>query len=93
MMSTPNEDFNPPLTWEGAPATDAVGQRQVSVCPRGDRVVLMAPPGGIAELDPDEARTLADRLYEQADEPQPSTTVVPFRRKTGPSRPRTGSGT
>lgn len=95
-MTTSGQDWEPPLTREDVSAVDAMGRpRQVSVYSRGDRVVLVAPPGEVAVLHPDEARALADRLYVQADaSPQPSATVLPFPvAKARSSRPRTGSGT
>lgn len=92
-MTTSGQDGDTSLTSD-VPAVDAVGrQRPVSVYSRDDGVVLQVPPGEVAVLPRDQARFLADRLYEQANaSPQPSATVVPFRRKSSPNRPRTGSG-
>ncbi len=92
-MTTPNRDVNTPVS--DVSATDVVGRsRQVSVYSRDEGVVLQVPPGEVALLHPDQARALADRLYEQTEvRPRSSATVVPLRRKARPSRPRTGLGT
>lgn len=96
MMTTSGQDGDTPLTRDDVPAVDAVGRsRQVSVRSSDDGVVLQVPPGEVAVLRPDQARALADHLYEQtAVRPRSSATVVPLRRKASPtSRLRTGSGT
>ncbi len=94
MMTTSGQDGDTPFTRDDVSAADAMGRpRHVSVHARNDRIVLKVPPGEVTVLRADEALALAECLYGQASASQPSATVLPFRRKSSPSQPRTGSGT
>lgn len=83
-MATPVHPLSEPVNSNDVAVTDAVGRsRRVSTYSRSDRVVLVTPPGDAAVMHPDDARTLADRLYEHADavDSRPSGRVLPFRRR------------
>ncbi len=80
-MATPIHALNRPAASNNVPAADAVDRpRRVSTYHRSDRVVLITPPGEAAVMHPDDARTLADRLYEHADavDSRPSGRVLRF---------------
>ena len=95
MMTAPDRAASALVTRDDTPAAGAVQQsRSVLIYDHEGRVVLVAPQPSV--LHPDEARSLADRLYEQADAlaSPPSARVVPFpARATSPAGSRAGSGT
>lgn len=83
MLTTPVRPLKP-VTRDDVPAADAVDRlRKVSTYHRRDHVVLVTPPGEAAVMHPDDARILADRLYEHADavDSRSSGRVLPFPRR------------
>jgi hypothetical protein len=52
------------VSWSDIPVADAVNRlRRISVCQRGDRVVVVSPPADAALMSPNDAKTLTDLIH------------------------------
>lgn len=84
MMPVPASPPDKAVSRSDIPVADAAERpRRMPIYRRGDRIVIVSPPGEAALMSPNGARALADLLREHADaiDAQPSGLVLPFRRR------------